>query len=336
MSNLKGLKRKKKKSKLYLPSSRVEKLYSNLHNQTAISSLQQFTKAFKEPLDLVALEESLRTIPAYSRHLRVRKRYRRPSLIVREPRQYYCADLADLSSLKFHNSHYCFILVVQDCFSKLVSAVLLKQKTGKEVAAAFRVAFKQLKGACLNLITDAGKEFVAAETQRVFKEFKVNHILSKTNAKSFQCEVMIKIIKEKIFRNMSLTNSKRYVDALPLIVEQYNNKPHSATGLPPTQVTKKNSNDVFSFMYRKIISKPRPEPKFKPLDLVRISSKRLIFTKAYKPGWSAEIFKVHSIIPSWPVFSFRLVDLKDNLLESSFVSEELNLVKRYNADTGNV
>ncbi len=76
----------------------------------------------------------------------------------------------------------------------------------------------------------------------------------------------------------------------------------------------KNSNESFSYMYRKIISKPRPKLKLSILDLVRISSKRLIFKKAYKPGWSSEIFQVNSIIPSWPVYSYSLKDLNGNLI----------------------
>lgn len=337
MSNQKRQKKKKpKKKKLILPDSRVLKLYSNLHNQTALSSLKQFAASFKEPLDLVALEESLSKIPAYSRHRRVRRRAVRPSLITREPRQYYCSDLAIMDHLKHYNKNYSYILVTQDMFSKLLSAIPTKKKTGKVISQAIKLSFKQLKGSPANYLTDNGSEYISGESKRVYRESGVNHIISKTNAKSFSCEVMIKILKEQLYKYMTLNQTNTWIDVLDLIVRKLNTRKHSATGIEPAKVTMKHSGEIFSHMYRRIISKPRPAPKYSVNDLVRISSKRLIFSKAYKPGYSFEIFRITKIVPSWPVFTYKLTDLEGTPLESSFIESELSFVEHDQDGTRNI
>lgn len=335
MPNKKGSKRNKVKKSI-LSDERVLKLYSNLHNQTALSSIQQFAKAFKQPLDLVALEDSLNLIPAYSRHRRVRKRVLRPSLITRQPGQYFCADLAVLENLKQYNKNYSYILVTQDCFSKLLSCIPLKKKTGESVAKAIRLSFKQLKAIPEHYLTDNGSEFIAKESKKVYKDLGVNHIISSTNNKSFQCEVGIKILKERLFKFQTLNNTRNYIDALDLIVKNLNDKVHSATGYAPSQVNAKNRDEIFSYMYRRLVSKPRPSPKLSPNDLVRISHKRVVFSKAYLPGYSEEIFRVKAIVPTWPIFTYRLTDLHNNDIQSTFTESELSLVKRHHDGSNSI
>lgn len=327
MPSQKKIHGKKPRKKLILSDKAVERLYSNLHNQTALGSIAQFAKTFKEPLDLVELEKSLSKIPAYSRHRRVRKRYLRPSLIVREPRQYYCADLAQVDLYKNSNNNYRYLLIMQDCFSKLLAVVATKTKTGKEVSKAIETGFKKLGGASQHLIVDAGTEFLASESKQIYKKYGVNLIVSRTQAKSWQCEITIRYLKEKIHKYMSLRNTKRYIDILHLIVRQMNEKVHSSHGFPPISINKHNSGEAFSRMYRKLITNPRPPPKFKPGNIVRLSAKRVVFSKGYRAGFSEELFRIKSIIPSFPVYSYKLEDLDNVPVQSSFVSPELSYVR---------
>lgn len=318
-----------KVKKSILSDERVLKLYSNLRNQTALSSIQQFAKAFKQPIDLIALEDSLNKIPAYSRHRRVRKRALRPSLITRHPGQYFCADLAVFENIKTYNNNYSYILVTQDCFSKLLSCIPLKRKDGESVSKAIQLSFKQLKAFPEHYLTDNGKEFIAKESKKVYRKYGVNHITSVTYNKSFQCENAIKNLKSRLYKMQTLRNSKKFIDVLDLVVKQMNEKVHSATGVAPIKVSSKNRDQIFSHMYKRLITKPRPPPKLSPGDLVRISHKRVVFSKAYLPGYSEEIFKVKAIVPTYPIFTYKLSDLKDNDLESSYTESELSVVKRH-------
>lgn len=319
---------KKKKSPLILSDSRVQKLYSSLYNATGLGTIASFVKSFKEPLNLVELEKSLSKIPAYTRHRRVYRRYLRPSLIIHGPGQYYCSDLAVFENLKKFNSGVCYLLITQDCFSKLLSVIALKDKKGKTVSEAIKLSFKQLKAVpSRGYISDAGSEYIAGESKKVFKDLGVNHIISRTSNKAFHCEVAIRWLKSRLFKLMTLKATKRFVDDLPLIVRQMNHTVHSATGRTPVSINASNADEVFSHMYKRLIIKKRPEPKYSVNDLVRISTKRLVFTKAFLPGYSEEVFRIKAIVPSYPVFSYKLESLKGESVQSSFVDAELSKVE---------
>lgn len=147
---------------------------------------------------------------------------------------------------------------------------------------------------------------------------------------------MIKQLKSRLYRYRTLHNTKRCVDALDLIVKQYNNKVHLATGYLPSKVNAKNRDQIFSYMYRRLISKPRPKPKLFPGDIFRISHKRLVFSKALLPGYSQETFTVKSVVPIWPIFTYTLVDKNGEQLESSYTESELSVVQRHDDTTANV
>ncbi len=317
------MKRRSKKIPTVLSDQRVEKLYSNLHNQTGFASLSAFIKSFKDPVDIIALNKSLSKIPAFSRHRRVRRNYTRPSMIIRGLRQYYCSDIADMSMF-YPQNKVNYLLFTEDCFSKLLSVIALKRKTGAEVSLALKRAFTELKGAPENLLTDGGAEYYAKESKQLYKQLNVRHIISKTSNKSFFCESSIRLYKEKLFRLMTYYNTKKYVDKLSLVTKQFNEKVHSATGRRAVDITPKIEDEVFSYMCRKLIKTPRPKPIYSIGQLVRISSKRLVFDKAYLPGFSKFIFRIKEIKPTYPIYSYVLETLDNEQLESSFVAPELS------------
>ena len=69
-------------------------------------------------------------------------------------------------------------------------------------------------------------------------------------------------------------------------------------------------------------------PKFKIIDLVRISLKRRdIFDKASSNiKWSEELFKIHSINRS-NVITYKIKDLNNEVIQGIFYEKELQLTK---------
>ena len=57
----------------------------------------------------------------------------------------YQADLFDMQKLSRSNSGYRYILLVVDCFSRMVYARAIKRKTSELVATAMRSIFDGLK-----------------------------------------------------------------------------------------------------------------------------------------------------------------------------------------------
>ena len=74
-------------------------------------------------------------------HKPVRKRFQKRRVFTKQVDDIWTADLVDMSPYSRSNSDYKYILTVIDVFSNYGWIVLLKTKTGKEVAMAFQKLF---------------------------------------------------------------------------------------------------------------------------------------------------------------------------------------------------
>ena len=83
---------------------------------------------------------------------------------------------------------------------------------------------------------------------------------------------------ERLWRYFTYTNSRRYVEVLPALVESYNNTHHRFIGRATNSVNTKNQESVWLTLYA------HPElqkPKLKVGDQVRLSISRMRFHKGY-------------------------------------------------------
>ena len=84
-----------------------------------------------------------------------------------------------------------------------------------------------------------------------------------------------------MFKYFSANNTRKYIDVLDFVVEQYNNTIHSSIKMTPVEASRQvNENKVWRNLY--------PEfggvtfiPKFSIDDNVRITKKKKIFDKGY-------------------------------------------------------
>ena len=105
-----------------------------------------------------------------------------------------------------------------------------------------------------------------------------------------------------------------YIDKLDDIVNKYNNAYHRAIKMKPIDL--KSSTYIDS---SKEINDE--DPKFKIVDIIRISKFKNIFAKSYVPNWSDEIFvirKVKNTVPWTQVVS----DLKGEEIVGRFHKKE--------------
>ena len=59
-------------------------------------------------------------------------------------------------------------------------------------------------------------------------------------------EIFNRTIKEKMFKYFSANNTRKYVDVLDLLVDQYNNTIHSSIKMSPKEASRKeNENKVW-------------------------------------------------------------------------------------------
>ena len=80
-------------------------------------------------------------------------------------------------------------------------------------------------------------------------------------------------IKEKMIKYFSANNTRKYVDVLELLVDQYNNTIHSSIKITSMEASrKKNENKVWRNLYPEFVGKTLTL-KFSIGDHVRITKK---------------------------------------------------------------
>ena len=103
--------------------------------------------------------------------------------------------------------------------------------------------------------------------------------LYSTENKKKTCEKFTRTIKEKIFKYFSANNTRKYVDVLELLVDQYNNTIHSSIKITPMEASRiENENKVWRNLYPEFVDKTLT-PKFSIGDHVRITKKRKYLIK---------------------------------------------------------
>lgn len=321
---------KKLLKKKILKESFVEKAWQNVRDPGGLASLTAFAKSRKNAYDLKDLDKKLSRIEAYSMHRPVRRSFTRPAYIFHGPNQHYCADLIQMTQYKWYNSNYAWILVVMDSFSKVLCCVAMKTKGAEETALAIKKALIELSRGGRKFpeyfFHDSGLEFLNSKVKAVLAKYKIKQYVSRTTQKSAMCERLIKTIKSYIFKYFTLKQTKRWLDILPLLVTRYNDTVHSSHGMKPNMVNLKTADQAFSNMYGKLALTPRKPPKYDVGTLVRISKGRILFRKGYLAGFSSQVFRIKSIKPTFPVYSFVLETLQGEEVASSFTQEELSEV----------
>lgn len=319
---------RKKKKTTPVSDMLTKRAWSNIMSPSGLTSLTEFAKSQKNAHNLRELEKSLSKIEAFSRHRPLRRKFPRPSIIINRPWYSWCMDLIQMEN-KFQNRGYAWILILQDQFTKELALESLKHKNKEETAAALEKAIKRLgrngRRVASIINSDAGNEFKNSSCNLIYKKYNIEHRIIQTGQKCAVCERTNRFLQEQIYKALSLTGSKKWVDLLPQIEAKYNRRKHHSTKLAPLSINSKNSELAFRNMYHKLIEKGRKPGKFKVGDTVRISEKQSVFVKKYKPQYSKAIYTIIKVKDTFPIESYRLANSEGEELNYTFVDEELSL-----------
>jgi hypothetical protein len=274
------------------------------------------------------IREWMESQPTYTLHKPVRKHFRRNVILVHGVDEQFQADLADISFLAKWNGGVHFLLTCVDVFSKYAWVVPMKDKTAEVTRDAFERIFRERKP--IQLMTDRGREF---ENHIVFDYMKkqgVHHFFAwNPDIKASIAERFNRTLKERMWRYLTYTNSKRYIDVLQDLVHAYNNSYHRSIKMTPVEASRpENTKQVYENLYGKRVRHIPPSRvrfKYKLGDFVRISEERDVFRKGYKQGWSREVYRVIKCSPRDPVV-YKLEDLAGEPLIGSFYELELQKV----------
>ena len=124
-------------------------------------------------------------------------------------------------------------------------------------------------------------------------------------------------IKKKMFKYFSANNTRKYVDILDLLVNQYNNSINLSIKMTPNEAScKEYKNKVWKNLYPELGGKPS-SPKFSISDNVKITKKKKIFDKGYTERWTEEVFKISKIQLTISV-TYKITDYNGEEIQGSF------------------
>jgi hypothetical protein len=307
--------------------STVAKSYEDITKVGALTGRTSFTKSYNAS-DKKIVEQALSGLESHRLFRPVRHRFQRRRIIAQFPFQYLTADLADMGTkLKYTNSHYTFLLVTVDIFTKMCWLKPLKNKSGPVVAQALREIFTplDLKPNETYFWVDKGKEFYNQNVKSVMKEFGIQMYSTESSIKASVSENKIRQIKRIFERIYFLTKKNAWLPYVDTVQTSLNNMYHSAIKMKPIEAAS-HTSEVFNNLYSDLALMKHKKPAFSVGDRVLLAREKGIFEKGYRKAYYQRPFIVIKVKETLPVPTFVLGNLSGEEHPGSFYAEQLQNV----------
>ena len=232
-------------------------------------------------------------------------------------------DILDLKDYGPKNNRgYRYALVTIDNFSKFGWTIPLKNKNAQTIKDSFETILLNSKRSPNLIETDRGKEFY----NNIFQ-----HFLNKNNIRLYSrnssygavfAERFNRTIRDLLKKIVFEQGDGNWIDVLPTITKQYNNRVHSSSKISPKDASLKKNEGL---VYKNLLDKRKKvKPKYEIGDLVRTADLKKTFSKGDTTNWSYKLYKITEIIND-TIPSYRLDNLKERYNESLLKKTELTL-----------
>ena len=241
---------------------------------------------------------------------------------------YYIDDIWSLDILDLkdygpeNNRGYRYVLVTIDNFSKFGWTTPLKNKNALTIKDSFENTLISSKRKPNLIETDRGKEFYNI----IFEDFLIkNNIKLYSRNSSYGAvfaERFNRTIRDLLKRPVFEKGDGNWIDVLPTITKQYNNRMHSSTKLSPKDASLKKNE---GFVYKNLLDKRKKViPKFQINDLVQVADLKKTFSKGDTTNWSYKLYKITEIIND-TIPAYKIDNLKERYNESLLKKTDLTL-----------
>ena len=299
----------------------IKDLYYNLDNPESYSSIDKIFKAGKKKFPKLrkkAVKLWFQKQPTATLHKPVRYKFSRNKTIVLGLGTQIQMDLCDMRNIAKYNDNYNYILTGIDCFGRRGFAEKVKNKSAREIVKCLKLIFE--KCSFKRLQTDKGSEFLNSSVKQLLKDTNTELWVSENDdVKAALVERFNRTLKDRMYKYFTAKNTKRWIDILDKLVDNYNNTVHSSIKKKPIEVKKQDTIAIARILYPPAKAKSF---KFDIDDLVRISKAKKTFRKGYLASWATELFKIISRFNrANPVY--EIADLNGNKVKGKFYAEEL-------------
>ena len=237
-------------------------------------------------------------------------------------------DILDLKDYGPQNNRgYRYVLVTINNFSKFGRTVPLKNKNAQTIKDSFENILINSKRKPNLIESDRGKEFYNI----IFQDF-----LNKNNIKLYSrnslydavfAERFNRTIRDLLKNIVFEQGDAKWIDILPTIKKEYNNRIHTSTKLSPKDASLKKNE---GFVYKNLIDKRKKvKPKYEIGDLVRTADLKKTFSKGDMTNWSYKLYKITQIIKD-TIPSYHIDNLTKRYNESLLKKTELTMKENDN------
>ena len=223
-----------------------------------------------------------------------------------------------------NNRGYRYVLVTIDNFSKYGWTIPLKNKNAITIKDSFENILISSKRKPNLIESDRGKEFY----DNIFQDF-----LNKNDVKLFSrnsslgavfAERFNRTIRDLLKRPVFEKGDGNWIDVLPTITKQYNNRIHTFTKLTPIQASLMKNE---GYLYKNLLDKRNKiKPKYQINDLVRTADLKRTFSKGYTTNWSYKLYKITGTVND-TIPSYKIDNLPERYNESLLKKTELSMKK---------
>ena len=232
-------------------------------------------------------------------------------------------DILDLKDYGPKNNRgYRYVLVVIGNFSKFGWTSPLKNKNAQTIKDSFENILISSKRSPNLIETDRGKEFY----NNIFQDFLYKNDIKLYSRNSSYGAVFAerfnRTIRDLLKKIVFEQGDAKWIDILPTITEQYNNRRHTSTKLSPKDASLKKNE---GFVYKKLLDKRKKvKPKFQINDLVRTADLKRTFSKGDTTNWSYKLYKITEIVND-TIPSHKIDNLSERYNESLLKKTNLTM-----------
>ena len=316
------------KEKENLRHQKVSQVQQTIHSHQTLTNQEAFNQVYKDLSQPGAftqkMKKYLNSNITHSLHKSRRKKFKRRRIITYYPYQIVQMDLMDLQQIAGNNSNYKYVLLSIDCFSKKILLRKLKTKTGTETAEAIKSIILDMDWPPQTVTFDEGLEFYNKYVNMLFAQYNIHFYSIRTSTKAGAAERAIRTIKSFIWKYFTEHNTKRWVDILSDVQDNYNDSYHRTIKRKPNEVTWKNRKAVFKSMFPEI--EDRVKCKLKEGNKVRVAIYKDIFIKGYTQNWSKEIYTISKVSQRAGVCWYKIKDAAGTVYPKLKYFYDLNVV----------
>ena len=241
---------------------------------------------------------------------------------------YYIDDIWSLDILDLkdygpeNNRGHRYVLVIIDIFIKYGWTVPLENKNAQTIKDSFENLIINSKRKPNLFESDRGREFY----NNIFQDF-----LNRNNSKMYSrkssygavfAERFNRTIRDRLKKVVFEKGVANWIDVLPKITKQYNNRVHSSTKLSLKDASLKKNE---GYVYKTLLDKRNKiKPKFQLNEFVRVADLKKTFSKGDATNWSYKIYKITEIIND-TIPTYRLDNLPERYNEALLKKTQLSL-----------